>query len=352
MIISRTPIRISFVGGGTDIANFYRQYGGEVISTAIDKYISVYITRGQNSQIAIDTPDHQETVSDPNSIQHPLIREAVRKTNATDGISITVTSDVPSRGCGLGSSSALTVGLLNALYAYQGIEMRTEFLAHQACEIEIDRLNQPIGKQDQYIAAYGGLKRIQFNRDESVHTQALPVTAETIARLEENFTLFYTGIQRRAETILHEQKRSASRQTLLQMRALVPAFHDILVEGSHGNCLDEVGYLLHRAWELKRSLCDSISNSVLDRIYERAIAAGALGGKILGAGGGGYFLFYVPTGKQGAVTTTLSDLGLSQLRFRFEPKGSQIIEGRNLDESNYAYRREQHTTQTSHFRLP
>ena len=368
MIISRTPIRISFVGGGTDIANFYRQYGGEVISTAIDKYISVCITKGQNSQITINTPDHCETVSDPAHIQPPLIREAVRKTFPHTsggvrggGISITVTSDVPSRGCGLGSSSALTVGLLNALHAYQGIEMPTETLAQQACEIEIDRLKQPIGKQDQYIAAYGGLKRIQFNKDESVQTQALPVTPETIARLEDNFTLFYTGIQRRAETILHEQKRSASSQTLLHMKELVSAFYDVLVKGNHkgcpykndtcGGCLDEIGHLLHRAWALKRSLCDSISNSMLDKIYERAVAAGALGGKILGAGGGGYFLFYVPTEKQETVTAALSDLGLSQLGFRFEPKGSQIIEGRNLGESHYPYRRQHNTTQIPHFRF-
>ena len=350
MIISRTPIRISFVGGGTDIANFYREYEGEVISTAIDKYISVYITREQNSQIAINTPDHHETVSAPDHIQHPLIREAVRKTNVTEGISITVSSDVPSRGCGLGSSSALTVGLLNALYAYQGIEMPAETLAQQACEIEIDHLNQPIGKQDQYIAAYGGLKRIQFHRDENVHTQAIPVAPETIARLEENFALFYTGIQRRAETILHEQKRSASLQTLLQMRELVPTFYDVLVKGSHRNCLNEVGHLLHRAWELKRSLCDSISNPTLDTIYERAVAAGALGGKILGAGGGGYFLFYVPTERQEAVTAALSDLGLLRLAFHFEPKGSQIIEGRNPNETHYPYRNEQHTIQNTHFR--
>ena len=251
MVITRTPIRISFVGGGTDIPNFYRQYVGEVISTAIDKYIAVRITRRRDSQIAINTPHHHETVSDPDHIQHPLIREAVRKTFPTacaciptlrgggikgGGISITVTSDIPARGCGLGSSSALTVGLLNALYAYQGIEISTETLAQQACEIEIDRLNQPIGKQDQYIAAYGGLQRIQFNRDESVHTQEIPATPETIARLEENLTLFYTGIQRRAETILHKQKRSASPQTLLQIKKLVPAFYDVLVKGNH-ECL-------------------------------------------------------------------------------------------------------------------
>jgi len=375
MIISRTPIRISFVGGGTDIANFYRQYGGEVISTAIDKYISVSITGRQDYQIVINTPDHCETVSDPAHIQPPLIREAVRKTFPHTsggvrggGISITVTSDIPSRGCGLGSSSALTVGLLNALYAYQGIEMPVEdsrngveTLARQACEIEIERLNQPIGKQDQYIAAYGGLRRIQFNRDESVDTQEIPIALETIACLEQCFTLFYTGIQRRAETILHEQKRSASPQTLLHMKELVSAFYDVLVKGNHkgcpykndtcGGCLDEIGHLLHRAWTLKRSLCDSISNPMLDTIYESAVAAGALGGKILGAGGGGYFLFYVPTEKQGTVTAALSDLGLSRLGFRFEPKGSQIIEGRNLGESHYPYRRQHNTTQIPHFRL-
>ena len=343
MIFSRTPIRISFVGGGTDIATFYREHGGEVISTTIDKYISVHITKRTDSQIVINTPHHCETVFNPDHIQHSLIREAVRRTYPPacggvrgGGISITVTSDVPSRGCGLGSSSALTVGLLNALYAYQGIEMSTETLAQQACEIEIDRLGQPIGKQDQYIAAYGGLRRIQFNRDESVHVQDIPVTSETVAHLEDNFTLFYTGIQRRAETILHKQKRAASPQTLLQMRELVPAFCDLLVTGNHkdcpyekGNregCLDEVGQLLHRAWELKRSLCDSISNRTLDTIYDRAVATGALGGKILGAGGGGYFLFYVPKEKQDAVTIVLSDLGLSRVGFRFEQKGSQIIE--------------------------
>ena len=208
--------------------------------------------------------------------------------------------------------------------------MPLETLAQQACEIEIDRLNQPIGKQDQYIAAYGGLRRIRFNRDESVHTQAIPVTPETVARLEENLTLFYTGVQRRAETILHEQKHSANPQTLLQMRDLVPAFYDVLVKGNHGDCLNEVGHLLHRAWKLKRSLCDRISNHKLDAIYEHAIAAGALGGKILGAGGGGYFLFYVPTAKQEAVTAVLSELGLSRLGFRFEPKGSQVIEGKKI----------------------
>jgi D-glycero-alpha-D-manno-heptose-7-phosphate kinase len=338
MIISKTPIRISFVGGGTDISNFYRQYGGEVISTAIDKYISVHIAKQTNSQITINTPDHRETVSDSADIQHPLIREAIRKTFPPasggvkgDGLSITVTSDVPSRGCGLGSSSALTVGLLNALYAYQGIEMSPESLAHQACEIEIERLNQPIGKQDQHIAAYGGLRRIQFNRNESVHTQALPVTSETVARLEENFTLFYTGIQRRAETILNKQKRSASSQTLLQIKEFVPAFYDVLVKGNREDCLCEVGHLLDRGWQLKRSLCDSISNPMLDRIYKCAVAAGALGGKILGAGGGGYFLFYVPKAKQGDVTAVLSDLGLSRLAFRFEPKGSKVIESEETE---------------------
>ena len=359
MILSRTPLRISFVGGGTDILSFYQRYGGEVISTAIDKYISVRITEGRNSQIAVSTPHHCETVSTPDQIQHPLIREAIRKAFPPasgrvrggdsgavrgGGISITVTADVTSRGCGLGSSSALTVGLLNALYAYQRVEMPAETLARQACEIEIDHLNQPIGKQDQYIAAYGGLRWTQFNRYGSVQTQDLPTTAETLAHLEQNLMLFYTGIQRRAETILHEQKRTANPQTLLQIKELVPTFYNALVKGNH----DEVGYLLNRAWQLKRSLCESISNPMLDTIYERAITAGALGGKILGAGGGGYFLFYVPKEKQATVAATLSALGLSQSAFHFEPKGSQIIAGRNLDESHYPYRGEWHATQTPH----
>ena len=377
MILSRTPLRISFVGGGTDIPNFYQKHGGEVISTAINKYISVRITRQRNRQIAVNTPHHCETVSDPDQIQHPLIREAVRKAYPPfppasggvreggservredskgvrgGGLSITVTSDVTSRGCGLGSSSALTVGLLNALYAYRGIEMSAATLAQQACEIEIDHLNQPIGKQDQYIAAYGGLRWIQFNRDDSVQTQDIPTTAETMAHLEQNLMLFYTGIQRRAETILHEQKRSANPQTLLQIKELAPTFYNALVKGNHEGRPYEIGHLLNRAWQLKRSLCDSISNPMLDTIYERAIAAGALGGKILGAGGGGYFLFYVPKEKQGAVTATLADLGLLQSAFHFEPKGSQIIEGRNLDESHYPYRRERHTTQTPHYHFP
>ena len=372
MILSRTPLRISFVGGGTDIPSFYQRYGGEVISTAIDKYISVRITAGRNRQITVNTPHHCETVSTLNEIQDPLIREALRKTGVTGRISIRVTSDVTSRGCGLGSSSALVVGLLNALYAYQGIDMPVETLAHQACEIELDHLNQPIGKQDQYIAAYGGLRWTQFNKDGSVQTQDLLTTAETIAHLEQNLMLFYTGIQRSAETILHEQKRTANSQTLVQMRELVPALYDVLAEGNHQGCpynndnhkgcpcnnnnhegcLCEVGHLLHRAWQLKRSLCNSISNPVLDTIYERAVTAGALGGKVLGAGGGGYFLFYVPKEKQQAVAAALSDLGLSQSAFRFEPQGSQIIAGRNLDESHYPYRREWHTTQTSHLHLP
>ena len=352
MILSRTPLRISFVGGGTDIPNFYQRYGGEVISTAIDKFISVRITEGRKFQIAIKTPHHCETAPTLDQIQDPLIREALRKTGVTGRISITVTSDVTSRGCGLGSSSALTVGLLNALYAYRGPEMPVETLAHQACEIEIDHLNQPIGKQDQYIATYGGLKWTQFNRDGSVQTHDLPTTAETLAHLEQNLMLFYTGIQRRAETILHEQKRAANSQTLLQMRELVPAFYDVLVKGNNQTCLNEIGHLLHRAWQLKRSLCENISNPMLDIIYERAVTAGALGGKILGAGGGGYFLFYVPKEKQQAVAATLSALGLLQSEFHFEPKGSQIIEGRNLDESHYPYRREWHTTQTPHFFFP
>ena len=222
--------------------------------------------------------------------------------------------------------------------------MSAESFAHQACEIEIERLNQPIGKQDQYITAYGGLRHIQFNSDERVYTQKRPVTDETAACLERNFMLFYTGIQRSAETILHEQKRSASPQTLLKLKKLMPQFCNILVKDRHENRSYQIGHLLDCAWQLKRSLCDSISNPMLDTIYERAVAAGAVGGKLLGAGGGGYFLFYVPTERQQIVTAALSDLGLTRMVFRFEQKGSQVTVERNPNESHYPYSRERHKT--------
>ena len=342
--ISRTPLRISFVGGGTDIANFYRKYGGEVISTTIDKYITVEVSRREDRKIAVRTDEAKAdacervkklTASPPRSlapspvtsldeVQHPLIREAMRKTGVVHGVSIEVTSDISAQGTGLGSSSALTVGLLNALYVYRGGRCNAEKLARDACDIEINILGNPIGKQDQYAAAYGGLRRFWFEPDDSVVVESLPQkdvrNNGRCSPLEKYLMLFDTGIQRSANTILSEQKRAASPISLLKIRELVPNLCNALIR----NDFDKVGQLLHENWQLKRGLAGSISNDQLDTTYRLALDAGALGGKLLGAGGGGYFLFYVPVEKQSPVITALDGLA-EHTPFRFEQNGSRLV---------------------------
>ena len=328
-IISKTPLRISFVGGGTDISDFYRKYGGAVISTAIDKYITVEVSRRDDNQIIVKTPDNWQEVNWIDEIRHPLIRESMRKTGVQLGVSIKVKSDIPARGTGLGSSSALTVGLLNALYTYQrkrydlavyyekyGKFPLTERLAYWACEIEIDRLGNPIGKQDQYIAAYGGFRQFTFEPNDDVSVEAI----EPPSDLEKHLMLFYTGIQRQAGAILNEQKQTANPETLLKMKAQVQELSEIFMKGGH---TAKIGAILHEAWKLKRSLTDCISTDQLDATYRLALDAGALGGKLLGAGGGGYFLFYVPVEKQAAVIAALDGL-CSHTPFRFEPRGSRL----------------------------
>ena len=362
-IVSRTPLRISFVGGGTDIADFYHRYGGEVISTTIDKYITVQVTPRTDKQIEIETaggtesgkvrrreseqkeiplspspnftcysehPDESDPadswrlVSSLDEVKQPLIREAMRKTGGESGVSIKVTSDISAQGTGLGSSSALTVGLLNALYTYRGERCNAEKLARDACDIEINILGNPIGKQDQYAAAYGGLRRFWFDPDDSVIVESLPQKGvgnnDRCSLLEKHLMLFDTGIQRSANTILTEQKRVASPTSLLKIRELVPQFCNALMQDD----FDKVGQLLHENWQLKRGLAGSISNDRLDTTYRLALDAGALGGKLLGAGGGGYFLFYVPPVQQGEVISVLAGLA-AHTPFRFEPSGSRII---------------------------
>ena len=354
--VSRTPLRISFVGGGTDIADFYRRYGGEVISSTIDKYITVEVTPRTDEQIAIKTAGRTEsgkvrrresgqkeiplshsptfspaasgrTVSSLDAVKHPLIREALRKTGVESGVSIEVTSDISAQGTGLGSSSALTVGLLNALCTYWGERCDAEQLARDACEVEINILGSPIGKQDQYATAYGGLRRFWFEPDDSVIVESLSQEGvennDRCSLLEKHLMLFDTGIQRSANTILTEQKRAASPTSLLKIRELVPRFCNALMR----NDFDKVGQLLHENWQLKRGLAGSISNDQLDTTYRLALDAGALGGKLLGAGGGGYFLFYVPPVQQSEVISALDGLAY-HTPFRFEPSGSQLIGNR------------------------
>ncbi len=326
MIITQTPLRMSFVGGGTDFRDFYRRQSGEVISTAIDKYVYVIIKERYDSQIYLNY-SKKEIVDCVDEIQHELIREAMRKTGVTQGVEITTLADIPAHGSGLGSSSCVTIGVLNALYAYQGISKTAEDLAGEACEIEIEVLGKPIGKQDQYIAAYGGLRHIQFQGDESVTVESVPISEETKRKLNMNTLLFYTGIERRAGNILTEQRQNIEKnfEMLCEMKLLVRELKEVLVNHQNNgpHSLDEFGYLLHRGWELKQKLASQISNPLLNEMYEAAHNAGALGGKLLGAGGGGFFLLYAHPEKHDAIRTALGSL--QEFPFNLERHGSQVI---------------------------
>lgn len=320
MIVVQTPLRISFVGGGTDFKDFYRREEGAVLSSAIDKHVYVIVKERFDEKIYVNY-SKKEVVDRVDELEHELVREAMRLTGVDRGVEITTLADVPSEGSGLGSSSSVTVGLLQALSTYQGQILPTEELARFACRIEIDILGKPIGKQDQYIAAYGGLQRLRFCSDESVHVEALPLSEETKRRLGENLLLFFTNRTRSSADILTEQRDGipAQRAALHEMAGLVKGAWDSLVEGD----LDGLGELLDRGWRLKKSLASRISDGEIDNLYERACKAGAVGGKIAGAGGGGFLLLYVPKGRQDDVRQALGHL--RELPFNLERDGSKVI---------------------------
>ncbi len=323
MIISRTPLRISFVGGGSDLPAFYRREPGAVVSTAINKYIYITVNRKFDHKIRASY-SRTEIVDSVDELKHELIREALKVTGIDRAIEITSISDIPSRGTGLGSSSTYTVGLLNALYAHRGRMVGAERLAKEACEIEIDRCGKPIGKQDQYIAAYGGLKYIRFYPDERVEVIPILCAPETRRELQQRLLLLYTGLTRRADDILAEQSRNCAmdeskRAALRRMVALAEQMVDALSR----NELDGFGEVLHANWLEKRRLASGITNPDIDRWYETARAHGAIGGKILGAGGGGFLLLYAPPERHEEICRALPEL--RPVPFRFEPQGSRII---------------------------
>ena len=329
-VISKTPLRISFVGGGTDIPWFYREHGGVVISTAIDKYVTVTVEWGDNDRIYINESGLRQYTADLEAVENPYIREALRKAGVCSSISVAIQSDVGERGTGLGSSSALTVGLLNALYTLRDSKLQykrcyLETLVQQACQIEIDVLGKPIGKQDQYASTYGGFRRYIFSQDGGVEvSECLGVHfpfKEQVDRLEARLLLFDTHIQRSADTVLESQRERNDIASLLKIKALEEAFYNCLLIGGD---IDDVGVILHEGWLLKRQLSEQITNLALDEIYRRALDAGAVGGKLLGAGGGGHFLFYVEPEKQDTVKKALEGLA-THVPFRFESKGTRLV---------------------------
>lgn len=320
MIITRTPFRISFAGGGTDLECFHAQEPGAVLSTAIDKfmYLTVKERFGDSFRISYS---QTELVDRPEQIEHPIVRECLESLGIRRGLEIVSVADLPSQS-GMGSSSSFTVGLLHALHVLQGRVVRPEKLAQQACNVEIERLHEPIGKQDQYIAAYGGLKFIQFQPDGNVFVDPVVCQRGTWEELNRRLLLFFTGKTRRASSVLKKQKSNCEqrRPALRELCRIAYEMRDILTSG---NDLNAFGKLLHEAWQTKKSLETSISNGTIDSIYNRGIEAGALGGKLLGAGDGGFVLFFCEPHLQARLRNALSDL--TEVPFSMEPEGSKII---------------------------
>lgn len=323
MIISRTPLRVSFAGGGTDLRAYYGRERGAVLSTAIDKYIYITVNRKFDDKVRVSY-SVTEIVDHASELKHELIREALKLTGISGGIEITSISDVPSQGTGLGSSSSYTVGLLNALYAFTGKLVSAERLADEACRIEIELCGKPIGKQDQYIAAYGGMQHIQFNPDESVFVDPLPCRKELREQLQSSLLMLYTGLTRSANDVLSEQRKNTEQSGetmdgLRSMRDLADQLRESLCAGN----LDGFGEMLHAGWMLKRTLAAGISSPSIDSWYELARKNGAIGGKLLGAGGGGFLLLYAHPDRHAGLIRTLPEL--RPIPFRFEPQGSKII---------------------------
>lgn len=323
MIISRTPLRISFTGGGSDISSYYKHNTGAVISTAIDKYIYITINEKFDHKIRVSY-SKTEIVDSVDEIKHELVRECLKKTGIKGGIEITSISDIPSEGTGLGSSSSYVVGLLNALYAYKGIYATAERLAREACEIEIDTLKKPIGKQDQYMAAYGGLQFMQFYSEGTVSVDPIICSPELKAKLESKFILLYTGITRSSSDILGVQSKNLTsdikkRETMSEMVNLAYRMRSDL----NNNSLKRFGGLLHENWLLKQTLAKGISSEEINKWYSTALKLGAEGGKILGAGGGGFLLIYSKKKYHDKIVKSLRNLEYKS--FRFEPQGSKII---------------------------
>ncbi len=320
MIITQTPLRISFAGGGTDFKGYYEKEGGTVISSAIDKYIYVVIKERFDNKIRVGYTK-TEMVERVDEIEHELVRECMRLTGIEGGLEIATMADIPSEGSGLGSSSTVTVGLLHALYAYKGELVTPARLAEEACRIEIETLGKPIGKQDQYIAAYGNLRCFDFHPDDTVGVRSVALSEEKRRRLGESLILFYTGITRKADSILSEQRANiVDRQAVLGL--IKGQVHEIEACLSNHN-MNKVGRLMHQGWELKKQMAERITSGHIDALYEMALDAGATGGKIAGAGGGGFLLLYCPTDRQHAVRAVLSEL--KELPFSLERDGTKVI---------------------------
>jgi len=325
MIISRAPVRISLGGGGTDLKSYYSKYGGFLIAGAIDKYIFTSANKRFYDSIRLSY-SQTEIVDNVADIKHRIFRAALKLLNIDRGIELVSVADVPAN-CGLGTSSSFTVSLLNALHAYKRDFVTQKQLAEEACHLEIDILQEPIGKQDQYIAAFGGITCLTFEKNGDVLVEALKISDEALDQLESNITLFYTGIERSASEILAEQDEKSKKDD----PKIIENLHKIKEIGlqtrkalESGN-VDELGELLHAHWETKRERSQKMSDSFIDECYDVARKNGALGGKLIGAGGGGFFMFYCRNSDKPKVSQAMKGMRLKPMRFRFDFEGAKIL---------------------------
>ena len=322
MIITQTPLRIGLVGGGTDLPDYYREHGGRVLNCAIDKYIYVIVKQRFDSDIYVNY-SKKEIVSRVEELEHELVREAMWMTGVTGGVEITTLADIPSSGgSGLGSSSAVTVGLLHALFAYRGRQVTAEELAERACTIEIDRCGKPIGKQDQYIAAYGGIRDIRFGPGDQVMAEELELSPAGRRDLQRNIMLFYTGVTRSANSILAEQTANI-KTTAHDQLDLLRDLASLAADRLRCRDVDAVGEAMRKSWEAKRQLASGVSNAQIDQAVDRALEAGATGAKLTGAGGGGFLLVICPMECQRAVRESLADM--NELPVTLDRLGSRIV---------------------------
>jgi D-glycero-alpha-D-manno-heptose-7-phosphate kinase len=320
MIITQTPLRIGLLGGGTDLPGYYREHGGRVLNCALDKYIYVIVKQRFDDDIYVNY-SRKEIVSRVDDLEHELVRETMRMTGVTSGVEITTLADIPSAGSGLGSSSAVTVGLLHALFAYQGRQMSAEELAERACSIEIDYCGKPIGKQDQYIAALGGIRDIRFGPGDEVVAEELKLGAADRRALQQQIMLFYTGITRSANTILAEQNANVA--TTRPQLDLLRDLAGFAAGRLRGGDVDAIGPAVRESWEAKRKLASGVSNGEIEQTIGRALDAGASGVKLTGAGGGGFLLVLCPVERQRAVRESLPQM--RELPVKLDPLGSRVV---------------------------
>jgi len=322
MIITRTPFRVSFAGGGSDIEDFYKHLQGAVLSTTINKYMYIYTHNFFDEDKIRVKYSKTETASDINRIRHPIVREVLKKFKIKGALEISSNADIPSN-TGLGSSSSFTVGLLHNLHTKFGRYTTKNQLADEACDIEINRLKEPIGKQDQYAVSFGGLNVIKFNPSGDVGIEPIHLTKETHNGLQNNLLMFYTGFQRKTSSILSEQKRNMRLKDKFETLKKMVAFVWELRDSIYQQDFYKFGNILHKNWLLKKQLSSNISNSIIDKFYNKALKNGAVGGKLLGAGGGGFLLFYCDERNHDKLRKAMSPL--RELKFKLDNEGSKVV---------------------------